>query len=55
MMSKNVIKDMETHNINMSRNTLKEIKTKKIIMSKNNIKNEIVNNNIDYSNMSKNY
>ena len=53
MMSKNLIKDMETNNINMSRNTLKEIKTNKIIMSKNNIKNEIINNNIDYGNMSK--
>ena len=54
MMSKNLIKDIETNNINMSKNTLKEIKTNKIIMSKNNIKNEIINNNIDYSNMSKN-
>ena len=54
MMSKNLIKYMETNNTNMSRNTLKEIKTNKIIMSKNNIKTEIINNNIDYSNMSKN-
>ena len=54
MMSKNLIKDMETNNINISKITLKEIKTNKIIMSKNNIKNEIINNNIDYSNMSKN-
>jgi len=52
-MSKNLIKDIETHNINMSKNTLKYIKTNKSIMSKNNIKNEI-KNNIDYSNMSKN-
>ena len=55
MMSKNLIQDIKTNNINMSKNTLKEIKTNKIIMSKNNIKNEIINNNnIDYSNMSKN-
>ena len=53
-MSKNLIKDMKTNNINMSEIILKEIKTNKIIMSKNNIKNEIINNNIDYSNMSKN-
>ena len=52
-MSKNKLKDIKTNNINMSENTLKEITINQIIMSKNNIKNEI-NNNIDYSNMSKN-
>ena len=42
MMSKNLIKDIETNNINMSRNTLKDIKTNKIIMSKNNIKKKLL-------------